>query len=289
MPSLQMNGVVLSSAIFLSVLPLACQTSTFHVELLPDPPGLLGDGKWVFVNDSDKPISIEAFHLVLRCKGGGLWKSSDFSVNQRSVGTKPILREGVTIWPDAIEIDAKGRFETGIEYGVFRNAKGVVEKCEHQVDAVLFTGGTHEGSEGAVRSLKAHRDGISDRVRYWANRLSHENRDGAGIDAMREEAECFVNEDREKFGEQGPDFFRYELEPVLDSYWEGKNFVDKKVLEYFNAGEGRPTATFHQISLQIMSWKDGIATHSSSKSLDMEFPPISEPTGTCGSEPKNAE
>jgi hypothetical protein len=289
MPSLRMNGVALCSAIFLSVLPLACQTSTFHLERVAAPAGLLGDGTLVLVNDSDKLISVEAFHLVQRCEGGGFWGSTDFFVNRKSVGTKPILREGVTIWPDAIEIDAKGRFETGIGFEVLRNAKGIVERCEHQMDAALFTDGTHVGSEGAVRSLKAHRDGISDRVRYWVNRLSLENRDGSGIDAMREEAECFLNEDREKSGEHGSDFFKYALEPVLDSYREGRWFVDEKVLKYFDPGERSQALTFHQLSLQIMSWKEGIASHPSSKSLDIEFPPISEPTGTCGSEPKSAE
>jgi len=238
----------------------------------------------VFVNDSEKPISIEAYHLIQRCEGGGTWGSTDFFMNPRSVGTKPIRQAGSTFWPDAIEIDGKGRFETGIEFRALKNAKGVAEKCESQMDAVLFTDGTHEGKEGAVHTLKAHRDGISERVSYWAKRLSLENLDGSGIDEMQSEAECFVKEDRAVFGEHGSDFFQYEVEPVLDGYWEGRYFIDKKVMAFFNPGERSPALTFHQLSHQIMLWKKGIDSHSSSKTLDIEFPPLSEPIGTCGPE-----
>jgi hypothetical protein len=283
MPSPLINGVAFCSALFLSGLPLASQTSSFHLE---PSAGSLGFETLALVNDSEEPVSIEAYHLVQRCEGGGYWGSTDFFMNRRAASTMPARQAGGTQWPDAIEIIAKGRFQTGIEFVALKNAKGVVEKCERQMDAVLFTDGTHEGSEEAVRTLKAHRDGISDRVNYWENRLRPENRDGSGIDAMHGEAECFLKEDRAVFGEHGSDFFQYEAEPVLDSYWEGRYFVDTTIMEHFSNPEKPPALTFHQLLLQIMWWKEGVDSHSSSKTLDIEFPPLSEPIGACGPELK---
>lgn len=275
----------LLSGVLTCALTSTAQSPDFHVELSPghrlESPGPMSHDAIVIVNDADRPISIEAYRLVQRCQYGGTWEITDASFLPRS--TAALMRQaGSRYWFDAIEIDKKARFDTGLPNQTCENARGAVEKAQNQIDAVIFTDGTYEGKERAVRTLKAHRDGYSERLNYWARRLKSEDPDGSGLNAMLGEARCFVDADRAIMQDNSVDFFHFEFEPLLEKYSEGKLLVDKEVVEFLTHPENSPVRSYHQLFGQI-TWRKGIFdSHASTKKLDVEFPPIFEPIRTCG-------
>jgi len=280
MSSLANYEVAFCSAVLLG-LQVAAQTPTFHLELAD---GSLGYQTLVLVNDLDKPISIEAMHLTQRCPSGGSYGALDFW-DDPIVGQDNVIHlpEGSTISHKFIEIDPGGKWQTGFSLMTLTSSKGVVEKCEPKIDAVFFTDGSHEGKDEAVRSLKARRDGISASVGYWSDRLNGEDPKKSDLEALRIEAECLVDEDRATL-------FKYpfvvpqdDSEPLLNGYWSGRLYADMKVLAFLP--ERPEPKNFSELSNLIVWWKKRFDTNIASKKLDIEFPWLSEPTGTCNPNP----
>ena len=85
-----------------------------------------------------------------------------------------------------------------------------------------------------VRGLQARRDGIAERLKYWANRLAQEAVDRSSLETIRTDAERIKEEDRKKTMHS-----RCDKLPISCEYWWGKYQIDSDV------------------AMQTRPWKDG--------------------------------
>jgi hypothetical protein len=176
MPSLGARAVVFCFPVILGWLPLVAQSSSYHLEFDDDKLGQ----RVILVNDSEKPM--EAFAASQRCQRAGGGSGAD--------GSKDILfypSEGGGSDMQAADRSRpprSGGLDTGARRKTFLVMMSERGDCQNRITAVLFSDGSFEGDDAAVRSLKAQRDGLAGGVHYWADRIGREEPDGSTLNAL---------------------------------------------------------------------------------------------------------
>lgn len=241
MPPFALRGIARCLPAILAWLPLTAQTSLYH---------LVSDGRRVtLVNDSKK--SIEAYGAFQRCrreKGKSNWSYDSKDILQGFMnvhgarGARP-ARTGM--------IEPGGRWDTSL---FVSPPDGV---CDSQVGAVLFADGSFEGTDTAVRALKAQRDGIATGVNYWADRISQEEPDASTLSSLFKEMKQRVQDDT-MMQHKYPIGTR-DVPPPLWNYWAGRLYVDRNIDQLLprDLSEEKANQNFHRVVDEIDAWKRG--------------------------------
>jgi hypothetical protein len=272
MSPLGARAVAFWFSIIVGWLPLVAQSSSYHLEFDDIIPG---DKSGCLVNDSEKPI--EAFAASQRCQrpdgrsGGG------------THGSRDILDSGRGPTSDMLSADASGPPLSGvIETGArWRTGISVIPEngdCQTQVNAVLFSDGSFEGEDAAVRGLKAHRDGLAASANYWADRVSREKPDGSTLDALHAALKQRLDDDRMKQQKYWPDNMHRDRSPLFWQYWSGWLQVERNLELHFpkELGQEKASDNFREVADEINQWKKKIDGNLALQKLNVVFPPISE-------------
>ena len=272
MSSLGARAVVFCFPIITGWLPLAAQSSSYHLEFDDRVPG---HQDVILVNDSEKLI--EAYGASQRCRrsngrnGSGADVSQDIlddphrgvrSDMHAAVGSSP-SRSGV--------LETGGRWDAHIAVFAENGA------CDTQVTGVLFSDGSFDGEDAAVRGLKAHRDGLAAGVNYWADRIGREKPDGSTLDALLAEVRQRESEDQLK-QRKYPITLNENTPPLLWQYWSGWLRVEKHIEFHFPKDLSREKAreNLRKIADEINQWKNKIDGNLALQKLNVTFPAISE-------------
>lgn len=273
MSSLAARVVVFCFPVALGWLPLAAQSSSYHLEFEDRGPG----HQDVFlVNDSEKPI--EAFGISQRCYkpgteervGGGGHASRDIldfflgaSSDMRSADGSPERRGG---------LETGGRWRTGLAI-LAENGD-----CQAQINAVLFSDGSFEGEDTAVRGLKARRDGLAAAVNYWADQVSREKPDGSTLDALQAELKQRIADDKAKARKYPPDNIHGDTSALFWHYWSGWLQVERNIELNFpkELSQEKASQNFRKIADEIGQWKKKIDGNLALQKLNVVFPAVSE-------------
>lgn len=161
--------VSLASAVcFLCVSPrLTAQAHGYHLELSDGASGFV-----TLVNDSSK--TIEAFHMKASCEdertsrlGAStsldydmLWTPSRFAGAARGHDGRPVGPPQ----PDVIGPGQRMQSSANIPQSIGR-------VWHPEVDAVIYSDGSYDGSNDGVRSLQIWRDGLAEELQYWSAKL----------------------------------------------------------------------------------------------------------------------
>jgi hypothetical protein len=173
---------------------LGGQTHDYHVELSDGT-----SGEVFVVNDGGKPI--EAYHFVSKC--GSFETDSTVDILAAGGGLKVLLpgeRKDANIL-------------------LSPRSDGCTE--EPALDAVILTDGSFEGDLHAVQALQAWRDGVVAGVRYWHDRLHHENATEAELATEEADAKLLAHEDLKRMTSPG-----CRNESVICAYWHGRRYAD---------------------------------------------------------------
>jgi hypothetical protein len=259
-------------------MPLAAQSSSYHLESDDRAPGRQ---PLLLVNDSEK--SIEAYGASQLC-----FKPKTYTGvpdDSRDILDHPF--GGVT--SDMRAADGNGPPRSGVlETGARWRTQMATQPewdCRTQVNAVLFSDGSFEGEDAAVRGLKARRDGLAAAINYWADRVRREQPDGSTLDALHDELKKRKAEDLSKRGKyQSHPHLTFDgaVPPVppqlLEQYWSGWLSVEtnlefhlSKYLTQEKAGEG-----LQKFVDEIDQWKAKIDGNLALQKLNVVCPPISE-------------
>jgi hypothetical protein len=270
-PSFALRGIALCLPAILGWLPLTAQTSSYH---LVSDDRATGSSKVTLVNDSEK--AIDAYGAFQRCRSRRKIGASNWSYD-----SKDILQGFINVHgarggrpPRTGMIEPGGRWDTSL---FVSPPNGV---CDSQIGAVLFTDGSFEGTDTAVRALKAQRDGMAASVNYWADRISRENPDGSTLGSFLDEIRRRVRDDQTKQ-------HRYrigtgDVPPPLWDYWAGRLYVDQNIDQGLprNLSEEKASQNFHRVADEINAWKKKIDSNVAMRKLNLLFPPISDPAET---------
>lgn len=278
MSSLRARVVVFCLPVILGWLPLAAQSSSYHLEFDGSIPG----HQSVFlVNDSEK--SIEAYGASQLCfkpkQYVGHPDDSRDVLDDPFKGARSDMRAA-----DGSGPPRSGALDTGARW---RTSMATLPDwdCRTQVNAVLFSDGSFEGEDAGVRGLKAKRDGLAAAAYYWADRISREKPDGSTLDALHDELKKRKAEDllkRGKYQSQPHLTFEEAVLPVppqmLWQYWSGWLSVEtnlefqlSKYLTQEKAGE-----KFRKVADEINQWKAKIDGNLALQKLNVVFPAITE-------------
>jgi len=249
-----------SFVLLLSALPAAAQLYHLGSDELPN--GML---RLFLVNDSDKPI--EAFRWVDHCvladgkstsaSGGGgdsLLYPPESTLIQTYDGRKsPTGR-----------LERDGKWMIGAE-----NDSG----CESKIVAVIFSDGSHDGSEDAIKEIVALRKGREDRDRFWLDRLKREQAEGWSVERIRSDAEQVQARSSvpvyRALSARGSD----DREPALQAYLGSRYAVDVGIADSLSKQCQCPTPAFLSgITQKLESELARIDADVSRKVLDAEFP-----------------
>jgi hypothetical protein len=272
MSSLAARVAVFCFLLVLGWLPLAAQSSSYHLEFDDLAPG----HQDVFVvNDSEK--SIEAFAASQRCwrsdgrVGGGGYASRDildFSFN----GVPSDMRAADGGLARRAVLETGERWRTGLT--IFAENGN----CQAQINAVLFSDGSFDGEDAAVRGLKAHRDGLAASANYWSDHVCREKPDGSTIDALHTALKQRVADDKAKQRMYFPDNMHGDTSPLFWHYWEGGLQMDRNLELHFptELSQEKPAEALHKIADEIDEWKKKIDGNLALQKLNVTFPAISE-------------
>lgn len=280
--------VIFCFSAFVAGFSVSAQNSNYHLKVASDPPFPSG---WVsLVNDSDRVI--EAANTRYRCPdweplSSLSWSGDDFLT---SLEPEDLIEgaDGTSTHGSIYGADGKLLPTKGVEPGG-RVGLGVVpraginkggQECEVKVDFVIYSDGTFEGNESAVRVVKAGRDGIVAGVRYWAQVLNGMRSAGSNSDFLVEKARNRREEDQANvmnYSSSQPDT------ELLRQYWKGRSFVDDELVKSAKQS-GLVGATIF-----VVGWErrfDWSETSGSMKKLNVTFPPISDPAVAPDSDSK---
>lgn len=149
---------------------LAAQARGYHMELTDGTTGYV-----ILVNDSSK--TIEAFHLSATCESGGrlggstsldydkLWTWGSWAAGARD-------QNGRSIGSPQPDVIAPGRRMQTLTK-LLPQPSGCLWHAD--IDAVIYSDGTYEGSNDGVLSLQAWRDGFADELQFWSTRLHQQD------------------------------------------------------------------------------------------------------------------
>jgi hypothetical protein len=277
MSSLGARAVVFCFPVILGWLPLAAQSSSYHLEFADHK----HSQQVILVNDSEK--SIEAYGASQLCFKPKQYVGVDESRDILDIsfrGTPSSMRAA-----DGREPPRSGVLETGA-----RRSTGIFIPenwdCETQVNAVLFSDGSFEGEDAAVRGLKSRRDGLAAGIHYWADRISREKPYGSTLDALRDEVKQRKVEDqmKQRTYTSHPRLTFEKAEPpipppLLGQYWSGWLAVEANIELLFpkDLSQEKASENFRKVADEINQWKAKIDGNLALQKLNIVFPPISEP------------
>lgn len=196
-------------SVFLSLysLPVFAQNPAYHLEFSDRSSG------WVIlVNDSPKPI--EAFSVTATC--GAVSASPTYDALDFSGGGTP---------HPAVKGLQPALIQPGQRFFSRVNLAPQPAGCAWQgkVAGVIYSDGTYDGEESAVRDLQARRAGIEAALQYWTNvqLVGHEQTVAANGSTY---AESLAADDLAKTWA-----YTCRDEPEVCSYWAGRRHVDQNV------------------------------------------------------------
>jgi hypothetical protein len=244
------------------------QVVSCHLEYSREQPQLT---RITLVNDSEK--TVEAFRLIQRCYHGGGARSGDILDFSGTAISSMHAADGAILRRSGL-----GRGDTW-DAG-FLNSEGAgnsARECVPELTAILFAGGSYEGSEDVVRALKARRDGIRDSVDYWVERFAREDPANPSLEAIHTETQERVSHDRSEINANNYNFLGDNPEPSLHSYWTGREQVDMNIELWARPDSSRHTVAdqWRQLANNIDRWKKKVAEDVAMKVLDAQFPPVS--------------
>lgn len=145
---------------------LSGQTRSYHMELSDGTSGYV-----ILVNDSSK--TIEAFRFRATCEtngriGGSTSADYDKLWTPGTVGPAPRGHDGRPAERPQPDIIAPGQRMQTLTY-FSPQPSGCPRHAD--IDAVIYSDGTYEGSNDGVRSLQVWRDGVADELQYWSTKL----------------------------------------------------------------------------------------------------------------------
>jgi hypothetical protein len=168
-----LRGFALWLVVLPAWLPSPAQQHSYHT-VNPD------DVHFILVNDSKK--TIEAFHAREHCGELFGWMIRD----SLSLNILSKYEFGATESMQDRMVKPGGRFVSILS---LINSR---ERCEEAVDAVIFSDGSYEGEEQALRGLQDERAGITESIKYWADRFRREKSDGSSAKSMFADSTCLA-------------------------------------------------------------------------------------------------
>jgi hypothetical protein len=149
---------------------LAGQVRGYHKELSDGTSGYV-----ILANDSSK--TIEAFRYKATCaRNGRLGGSTSADYDMLSTPSKFVGsargHDGRPVGPPQPDVIAPGgRMQSLINFPAQPGG------CPWQadIDAVIYSDGTYEGSNDGVRSLQVWRDGLAGELQYWSTKLHQDS------------------------------------------------------------------------------------------------------------------
>jgi len=282
MSKLRARAVLFCFPFIVGWLPLAAQSSSYHLEL-DDPTA--GPQQVIFVSDSEK--SVDAFAASQQCPRDPNGTRSATYANHDILGSPfltgvssdkrcadgrlargPVLKTG-ECWETALFVSPQKR------------------DCQNEVTAIIFSDGSFEGEDTAVRGLKAHRDGLAAGVQFWAAKIGQEKPDGSTLLALFNEVERSKAEVQKKQREYHyqPRLMLEKDESVLPQallwlYWSGRVQVDTnlelRLNGFIKGSSGVKTASeaLRKIADEIDQWKTKIDSNPAQQKLDTAFPQL---------------
>jgi len=265
MSSLRTRALVICFPIIVGWLPLASRSSSYHLEFDDRIPGY---EEVTLVNDSEK--SIEAYEVSQACQRSNGGIGNDF--------LDYILGGSSNIRAADGSIAHNGVLEPGGRWRIGKFTLPVNGDCQNQVIAVLFSDGSFEGKDAAVRGLKAHRDGLAAGANYWADRVNQEKPDGSTLDALLAEVKRCIVEDQ---SEQRKYWLRLRYDDTpqpLWLYWSGRIQVERTVEVTLpkDLSQEKAAQSFREVADLINQWKKKIDGNLALQKLNGMFPPVSE-------------
>jgi hypothetical protein len=248
-----------NSAALLSVFSLLCtsvpaisQAAHTYVQLSEG-----SSGRIAIVNAS--PKTIEAFHFKTNCEGAGGF-------------THDLLdRPGQSEEPSPDNVKVRVRTYIIEPWGRLMMRSQIPpewSKCEGrmELDAVLYTDGTHEGDDTELRKIQARRDGIADALKYWTDRFAREQTGPANYEVTLA--------DSEKIPAQ--DFPHMKLpgclqSPLACAYWSGRRQVDMDVAVSGKSDKDSPAQRYDRMFQEVNGWQIKLNEDVALKVLDPKF------------------
>lgn len=242
---LQRIQISISLLCLLSVARLDAQARGYHMELSDGTGGAI-----ILVNDSEKVI--EAFLYKGLCgtthrsfNYDALWAPGERGWDARDPSGRPIRPQPDTVAPGQ-QMDANELIQ--------KPSVGCSERGD--IDAVIYSDGTFDGSEEGVRSMQVWRDGLANELQYWFARLQSKPSDIYAI----------ANEAKQRD----------------DSYKELRAGARPQLLVDYQLGEQQvATAVVHQIAEDpspialvelIDTWKKKLDSDLAFKKMSVIFP-----------------
>jgi hypothetical protein len=256
-----------SFAILLGGVPAAAQL--YHIGSDELPTGML---RLYLVNDSDKPI--EAFRWVDHCtladgkstsaSGGGgdsLLYPPDSTLIQTYDGRKsPTGR-----------LERDGKWVIGAESD---------SGCDSKIVAVIFSDGSHDGSEDVLKEIVALRKGREDRDRFWLDRLKREQAEGWSMERIRSDAEQVQARSSAPVYQALSLPIRDDRDPALQAYFGSRFAVDVGIANSLSKECQCPaSASLSGIAEKLESELARFDADVSRRVLDAEFPMTFPPDG----------
>jgi hypothetical protein len=249
-----------SIALLLGALPAAAQLYHLGSDELPN--GML---RLYLVNDSDKPI--EAFRWVDHCLLGDGKTTSAAGGGGDSLIYPP---ESTLIQTYDGRKSPTGRLERDGKWMIgAENDSG----CESKIVAVIFSDGSHDGSEEVIKEIVALRKGREDRDRFWLDRLKREQAEGRSIERIRSDAEQLQARSSVPVYRALSVPSSDDKEPALRDYLGSKFAVDVGIADSLSKQCQCPaSASLSSITQRLESELAKFDADVSKKVLDAEFP-----------------
>jgi hypothetical protein len=142
---------------------------------------------------------------------------------------------------------------------------------------VIFTDGSFEGKDAAVRGLKALGDGQVADINYWANGIKREKPDGSTLGLLLNEIKQSGAHDKAEQSRYPNHLDHVRFRPLWE-YWEGKWAVDFDIESQFptDLSAVKPNELLKQVANYVEKRKADIDGNEAMQKLNTIFPPISE-------------
>ena len=258
MPAFAPRHLAFCILLTLGCLPLAAQSSSYHVEFEPEESRFLSH--LALVNDSAK--SIEAYSVIQTCGRYAQFAATILDNGQTSFGDNAVIGPGE---------------RRTLRGGWIFNPD--VPSCDAQVEAVFFTDGSFEGKDAAVRGLKALGDGEAASIDYWADRIKKEKPDGSRLDSLRDEIKLRIDHEKAEESKYPNHLDDVRFRPLWE-YFEGKLAVDFDIESLLptDLSAMEPAELLRKVTDYVEKRKADIAANEVMQKLNTIFlPPIFEP------------
>jgi hypothetical protein len=254
-------SIVGSMALLLGSLPAAAQLYHLGSDELPN--GML---QWYLVNDSDKPI--EAFRAEDHCIAPDGKSHSAGLAGGDSLLSPP---DSSLIQTYGGKTSPSGRLERD---GKWMIGSGDTNTCETKITAVVYSDGTHDGSEDAVKVIVALRKGREERDRFWLDRLKREEAEDWSLERIHSDAHQLQAQSFKLFLPLLPGVpASINPKSPLQVYLGSRDAVDSEIVDSLSHVCRCPTAAaLSSIIQKLQSELERFDADVSNKVLDAEFP-----------------